>query len=488
MSPLADDQIRAALARRVQGGLTEVERANILRAARLQALQPRRRLLPRLAGWLAATAAVVILVVIAVPILLSSPVPVARASSSPAPTPAVATHIYSAQELSDMIGSSAWIGRTVLARGSVSAQPTVTLGCEPPSPCPEAVLDLVTGENSVTVSWRDAPYLLGRSYQDDSGTHWAQLLDVPTSPGVFAFTVGRDSVELLGPAQVAADGQPLNLADIPLDSEKMPTGNVYVVSGWWYSGFWPPCPVPGEALQTPQPELDYFCQGSWITASPPQNTQMTTMIEGALQLPSGPYPPWSDGTSPGKPVQGIYVVRSAGCQIVLEGNCPVWRLLGRLDDTSNPASTPTAIPTGQATPARPSPSAVSISSPRDLGLDQAIEVARQNIGTDYELWGYAAGTYADVLRVTGTYGSLVPPRGATWDTWVWAIVFSRPIEVCPPVQGASCDADVQLSTVYIDFRTGSILDTVDASAVPAESLPSPFFVLPPQGSPKPQGS
>jgi len=124
----------------------------------------------------------------------------------------------------------------------------------------------------------------------------------------------------------------------------------------------------------------------------------------------------------------------------------------------------------------------------DLGLDQAIEVARQNIGTDYELWGYAAGTYADVLRVTGTYGSLVPPRGATWDTWVWAIVFSRPIEVCPPVQGASCDADVQLSTVYIDFRTGSILDTVDASAVPAESLPSPFFVLPPQGSPKPQGS
>ena len=346
MSPVADDQIRAALARRSRASLTEVERANILRAARLQALQPRRRLLPRLAGWLAATAAVVILVVIAVPILLSSPVPVARASSSPAPTPAVATHIYSAQELSDMIGSSAWIGRTVLARGSVSAQPTVTLGCEPPSPCPEAVLDSVTGENSVTVSWRDAPYLLGRSYQDDSGTHWAQLLDVPTSPGVFAFTVGRDSVELLGPAQVAADGQPLNLADIPLDSEKMPTGNVYVVSGWWYSGFWPPCPVPGEALQTPQPELDYFCQGSWITASPPQNNQMTTFIDGALHLPAGPYPPWSDQHSPGAPVEGVFAVRSAGCQIVLDAQadqasqCPVWRLLGRLDDIPPPLMSP----------------------------------------------------------------------------------------------------------------------------------------------------
>ncbi|HEY5488337.1 MAG TPA: hypothetical protein VIK00_00735, partial [Candidatus Limnocylindrales bacterium] len=60
----------------------------------MRALAPRRRLLPRFAGWLAATAAVAVLVVIAVPVLLSSPVPVARASSPGATqTPAPVLHI-----------------------------------------------------------------------------------------------------------------------------------------------------------------------------------------------------------------------------------------------------------------------------------------------------------------------------------------------------------------------------------------------------------
>ena len=94
MSHLDDDQIRASLGRRSSAGLAEVERANILRAARVRALAPRRRLLPRFAGWLAATAAVAVLVVIAVPVLLSSPVPVARASSPGATqTPAPVLHI-----------------------------------------------------------------------------------------------------------------------------------------------------------------------------------------------------------------------------------------------------------------------------------------------------------------------------------------------------------------------------------------------------------
>lgn len=354
-----DDDLRQALSRRASQSMSNDDRNGVIRAARLQATAPRQRVVPRLAGLVTAMAAVIVLVIVALPILLSPPSPVAP------PSPSNQTKVYSGQELSDMIGNPSWVGRTVLANASVSVQPTTGLGCSPPSPCFEAVLDSVTGANTVSVAWRDDARFVGTAYQDDSGSHWAQLVDVPAPLGVYAFTVQKDSVELLGPAKLKPDGQPLTLAEVPTATEQTPTENVYVVHGWWWAGLWPNCPA---NPQSPPVELNFFCNGFWLTTSRPESTSTMVSPQDGLLLAAGEYPAWSDQHSPGAPVEGVFLIRSAGCQLTLDNRCPVWRLLGKLDDhpdSSTPSATAVTVPPTE-TPEPSSEVALPIASAQQL--------------------------------------------------------------------------------------------------------------------------
>ena len=141
-----DDELRASLARRVSSQLTPDERNDLLRSARLAATEPRRRqpVLPRLAGLVAAIAAVLVLVIVALPIVLSAHrnsqprrtrllqcrrplgphlLRQSTAVSTEPPSPSVTPDglaVYTAQELADKIGDPDWIGKAVLARASIT--------------------------------------------------------------------------------------------------------------------------------------------------------------------------------------------------------------------------------------------------------------------------------------------------------------------------------------------------------------------------------
>ena len=93
MSGMNDDDLRASLTRRASDQLTPQQRSDILRAARLQASAPQRRVFPRLAGYLVAVAAVIVLVLVALPILLSPPSPVAPPPPTLPPSPPPTLHV-----------------------------------------------------------------------------------------------------------------------------------------------------------------------------------------------------------------------------------------------------------------------------------------------------------------------------------------------------------------------------------------------------------
>jgi hypothetical protein len=181
---------------------------------------------------------------------------------------------------------------------------------------------------------------------------------------------------------------------------------------------------------------------------------------------------------------GTYLVRNAGCPEVVTGDCPVWRMVGRLDDdnaTHEPGITP-----------QPSPSVTSLSMPPGIDLESAIRLARPNVApADATVWGYAVGTYRDVLNLTPEAGRVLqPPDGATWDTLVWGIQFEGTLDICPPPPHAGqtpnpCDSRPGIITVYLDYTNGTWLTTAVFSPRPGSPLPTPFYILPQFGSPAP---
>ncbi len=361
MRPLDDDQIRAALARRSRSGLTEVERANILRAARLQSLQPRRRIMPRVAGWLAATAAVVVLVVIAVPILLSSPVPVARASSSPPPGSPSPLPIYSAGQLAAMTADADWTGKTVLSDARVIHPSISSPNCHVGQPCFAGILDGVVGDVTVDADVRDTLPGEGAPVETNGVTRWVQPVSMPTGSSLrlslAAYRIESDRIVLLGPANLV-DGQPWQADALAKSATQQASDDVYVVSGWMLQAGPLSCPPPFEYEQTPPPALDWYCGGSWVTAAEhrsifhdsPNSGHIVSAWDDGVHAQNGAYDQFAP--NPGSddqgsiPRYGTYLMRNAGCQPATMGDCPVWRIVGRIDpgNTADVAPAPTVSP------------------------------------------------------------------------------------------------------------------------------------------------
>ena len=276
-------------------------------------------------------------------------------ATAPTPTPSPtapsaksAIPIASAQALSNLIGDPDWIGKTVLAEVQIDAARPV--GCTTGITCPLGLIDGVSGPNSVLVGWRDATADDGVQYDDGNGYRWVKQLELPTESGLFAFTVGQDAVEYLGPAYLTPDGDPVTVADLQGVSNTLPIRWRHRVGGWLAKN-WPPppCAAPPEMLESPPPALDYYCYGTWIIPSE------TASLDAGVRAQNDAYEmfapsPFQDEHGV-KPQQGVYLVRNAGCPI--EAPCPAWRMVGRVDGGSaGPTNTP--APAESLSPA-PSP-------------------------------------------------------------------------------------------------------------------------------------
>jgi hypothetical protein len=442
-----DDELRSALSRRASASLGADEKRDILRAARAQALQPgpRRSLMPRLAGLVAGIAAVLVLVLIASPILLSPPRLAAPSGSaladgthrtSPAatavPQPA-GIQVYDAEELSKMVGDPAWMGKMVLVRTTLAAvtgppnafESPGVFACEPPNAC--RLASIVDRQIPVLVGWRDTTADDGIQYDDGNGYRWLKRLDVPSTHGTYAFVVRSNAVEYLGPAVFAPGDQPWKVDTLPASSETTPTDKVYVVHGWWVEGLWPSCPVPQAAMETPRPDLSFYCSGPWLTDESRKPATMADQLTG-LKLDSGPYPAWYD--EGGAPVEGVYLIRSAGCQITLDNNCPVWRMVGRLDDNeseplpspsiepSSPATDAVAIPTASPWPSAdsqsPHPCAAAVAwgtLVKDDVLGVTLESDNGNRMKVVWPYGYFARRDGDRIALLDANGKVLPHTG-----------------------------------------------------------------------------
>ena len=116
---------------------------------------------------------------------------------------------------------------------------------------------------------------------------------------------------------------------------------------------------------------------------------------------------------------------------------------------------------------------------------------RPNVApADATVWGYAVGTYRDVLDLTPEAGRVLePPDGATWDTLVWGIQFEGTFDICPPPPPAGQTPNPWrfsgISTVYLDYTNGTWLTTAAFSPSPGSALPTPFYIPPRFGSPAP---
>lgn len=130
----------------------------------------------------------------------------------------------------------------------------------------------------------------------------------------------------------------------------------------------------------------------------------------------------------------------------------------------SPTSTATrmapASPSGIATVGPPStqtPSAIIV--PADLpvgGISEtrAIEMAREHVRSDARLWATMAGRLIEVNGVLGQPGYNIW-EDPLKDRWVWGIQFDSPFEICPPPPGGCLEPRPGLSTVFLDYYTGS---------------------------------
>jgi hypothetical protein len=285
-----------------------------------------------------------------------SPAPSESIEPTPSPSSGAIT-IYTAQQLSDMIGDPAWVGHTVLAQAQLLVVRGYYTGpCTPPDPCAAAKLVGVSGPSIVTIGWRDTVEGQGTLYFADYGSQWLTPLTLPTDRGVFAFKVAADSVEYLGPARRLPDGSAFSPPDVPASAASAPADDVYVVSGWLaYSA--PThlnCPLPPDQLGSgDHPDMSWWCGGSWLNQD---DERASGWAMGGLHAqldayqsfaPQPAYEPLGEaGGIAGVPEQGTYLVRPAGCNPdTMDGGCPVWRMVGRLDGpTTSPTPSPSPTP------------------------------------------------------------------------------------------------------------------------------------------------
>ena len=208
-----DDELRASLARRASAPLSADERNDVLRAARLDACSvSQRRAIPRLAGYLLGAAAVLVLVLIALPILLSPPTvagpsPIRATSAnrhfessrssvawrrSPSPAAPSGPHVYSEQELADLMVIRTGSQNTVLAdltAGAIGHDSCASPLGTPVISCNLGSLNVHGPHSTVVVGLRDATAGDGRQYDEGSGYTWVKPLAWPIQAGTYAFQV-----------------------------------------------------------------------------------------------------------------------------------------------------------------------------------------------------------------------------------------------------------------------------------------------------------
>ena len=366
MSPISDQELQRHLARRTSKAMPADDREDVLAAVASARARPRFSWRMRPSLLLAPIAAIVLVVIVGVPLLWTlGPGP----GPSPSPSSGPVT-IYSAQQLSDMIGDPAWIGHYVLGRAELSYIRGATQ-CVAPDPCLNAYMVGVPSRNLVSVDWRDARQ--GAGVHLPSG-EWVQQLSLPAAETISAFKILNDSVDFLGPANLASGGAPMTTAGARSLLPPDPLDDVYVVSGWFTEPLPPGCPTtpPGDG------DPSWACDGSWLTPTDQRVTAFSSPTDG-LHTQNGAYAdfapdPLYDDRGP-VPRFGTYLVRPAGTAQTLEGRSQVWRMIGRLDQAISPAPSESNAASPSAS-ASPSPTVTPWEQPEAIGPLQVFTAAQ----------------------------------------------------------------------------------------------------------------
>jgi hypothetical protein len=355
--PLTEEQLRSHLSRRAASKtLSEAERFELLSAARVNR-SPQAR--PSWFGWPASAAAGLTLVaLVATTSLLLAPRAAPPASESATGTDVAAlvspmaptagatstpegaigeSWILGADELAAAARDSRWLRRVVVADAHVDApalQAENRRGfpmCREGQPCLVAIIS--DADDPIDVYGRDLP--------------------IPEDRGTFAFRVGLNRVEYLGPVEPTDDGFLWDVPQLEGIKEHEASAEMFVVEGWLVEMAAMSCPAPEEYILDPTIDMSYYCAGAWIT-SEPQVTQTTDgghtsyAIPRGLHVQNGSYgsfaadPEYDEHGA--QPRQGMYLVQPQGCptDVFPPGNCPVWKLAARID--TGPAGGPQVMP------------------------------------------------------------------------------------------------------------------------------------------------
>jgi hypothetical protein len=331
VSELSDRDLETQLNRRRSA--TPLEHGQ--RADLIETIHARMATVGRASGWLhwrwlagaAIATALVVVVSIALPRVVSGP------SAFPSPTlVAPKSLVMSVDEFAAAARDPGSIDRVVLARVTLDTR-TITerfiRPCTWTSVCPIAVVAGVE------------PELLVVANPPAGDSSQAGPPAIPSGEAVMAFRVREHDVEYLGQSAVAANDQAWSVSDLVSQAHTADPNLLYAVSGWLVRTQIPSCPAPADFSSNP--DLSYYCDGSWVTpeklysvtgrTANSINSRLT--FNGALHVQSDAYNEFARqpqfGELGAEPRRGAYLVRVAGCPADHTGDCPVWKMLGRLD-------------------------------------------------------------------------------------------------------------------------------------------------------------
>ncbi|MEO6349578.1 MAG: hypothetical protein ABIP53_02915 [Candidatus Limnocylindrales bacterium] len=377
--PMADDELRVHLSRRVESReLDGRERRELLSAVHDR---PKTSALRGWFGWASTAAAAAVAIVLAVVVIGGRPMPAASptpdqsdvaagltASPSASALSRASIAVFTAQELSNMIGSER-VGDVVLANARIHVTGTDLKLCGPPGPCRMAVLEDVSGPNLVAMGWRNADEGDGTREEDENEGRWITRVSVPADSGLFAFRILEEAVEYLGPVLKTVAGDIVrSVGDIQAGENSHASDVVFPVHGWLVRAAGPiSCPAPQRLIEGEHPDLRWYCGGGgYLSAEPVRTLQQLGensigfITPDGLRAQNGAYDefaPNPDSDDQGSiPREGVYLVRSAGCPAVTLDQCPVWSMIGRVKDVGAPPESTPAPPQPTPTPSE-SPSA-----------------------------------------------------------------------------------------------------------------------------------
>ncbi|MDL2335323.1 MAG: hypothetical protein QFC55_04765 [Chloroflexota bacterium] len=185
----------------------------------------------------------------------------------------------------------------------------------------------------VDIGWRDAPVGEGQRYHGLGDVRWLQLVGWDVNPGLFAFRIG-ETAQYLGPVMDTPNGAPWLVKDVPIGDANAASDELYAVDGWLHETIIAECPAPNDS--GPDTSTEYWCGGSFIGGVDIAAPQVSNVFDlGGLHVQWGAYEEFAPDPSKNQgrgtePRRGIYLVRQIGCQPVTAGECPVWRMVGRL--------------------------------------------------------------------------------------------------------------------------------------------------------------